>query len=135
MAIDPEDMHSVRTLRLLAGYTQERTAELAGVSVRTWRRYETRGAPPVVVRWLRFECGMVQGWPNGWRVYSDGVFIPGIGHITFGMIEGAAWVFRNLSNHSEQLRNSAKHTSEVHEAAAEALQSPDGNVVSIKRSG
>jgi hypothetical protein len=38
-----------RNYRILRGWTQEIAAEETGVSVRTWRRYETTGAP----NWLR----------------------------------------------------------------------------------
>jgi len=89
----------IRVLRMIAGLSQKQAALMAGVSERTWRRYENENdtPPAVVVRWLQYEAGMVPGWPAGWRVESEGVTIPGVGFITHGMIEGAGWAFGMLS--------------------------------------
>jgi len=45
--IDPNHLPS---LRLSAGYTVEDAAELCGVSLKTWRRYEEK--PPAWAHWL-----------------------------------------------------------------------------------
>lgn len=82
------------TLRLLAGYSNDAEAARAyGVTRRTWRRWRQNGAPRLVMRLLRYEAGMVPGWPPGWRVRREGVEIPGLGLQTLPMIEARGWVW------------------------------------------
>jgi len=92
------DLHDLWTLRHLAHLSQPRAAALAGVSVRTWRRWE-RGEvtpPPVVARWLRLQSGHLPGWPSNLRWRCDGIHVDN--HTADGflarppLIEGLPWL-------------------------------------------
>ena len=136
MSLDLNDLDNLRVLRLLSRYGQKRAAELAGVSVRTWRRWENGEAPTLVIRWMRYECGIVPGWPEGWRVTREGVEIPGIYRtINFGMIEGGGWAFGVLRKQNEQEAERAKQKQQAREAAAEAAAKPGSNVIPLHNNG
>lgn len=83
----------MKTLRLNARLTQADAARLAGVSVRTWRRWEKRQAPPLMVlRWLRYEAGYMPGWPSGFRLTRDGIVTPSGDMVRPGHVEGFRWL-------------------------------------------
>lgn len=82
----------LRTLRIWSRYTQARAAALAGVSERTWRRWERDGCR-LAERWMRWEAGYVPGWPRGWRVRRDGIEIPGLGLAQLNEIEARGYVW------------------------------------------
>lgn len=88
----------LRSLRFLSGHSQQRAAELAGVSPRTWRRWEHGGGCPLAERWLRYECGLMPGWPPGWRLGRGGLWTPRPDWVPASVIEGARWVLCELAD-------------------------------------
>jgi transcriptional regulator with XRE-family HTH domain len=48
----PIDAQAVASIRSRMGKTQEQMAVLCGVSIRTWRRWESQGASELVARFL-----------------------------------------------------------------------------------
>jgi len=76
---------------MLAGMSQREAARRAGVSVRTWRRWEQRGHR-LAEAWLRYECGMVPGWPRGWRIRPEGVQRHDGHLVPIALIEAAPWL-------------------------------------------
>lgn len=101
----------VKTLRLLARYSQRDAAELAGVSVRTWRRWERTDRPaPVVLRWLRYECGYMPGWPPGFRLERGGIRTPSGQLMPPNIIEAARWVLGFLEARDRERALTAGNT-------------------------
>lgn len=68
-------LHDIHYLRRFAGLTADQAARLFGVSLRTWRRYETEGAPASIRRCLRWESGHVPGW-EGFRILPGLIYTP-----------------------------------------------------------
>ena len=90
----------VKTLRQDAGLTQRDMARLAGVSVRTVRRWENGETAPalMVTRWLALEAGRCPGAPAGFLRRQKGIRTPGGDLIPWGMIEQARYVVQLLTD-------------------------------------
>jgi hypothetical protein len=83
--------------RLAAGYSSdEALAESWGRSVRQMRRWRSGETPAPVWAWrlLRYEAGVIPGWPRGWRAAREGVVIPGLGLAGLAEIEARGWVWQ-----------------------------------------
>lgn len=128
----------LRTLRIWSQFTQARAAELAGVSVRTWRRWEREGCQ-LAERWMRWEAGHVPGWPRGWRVRRDGIEIPGLGLAALNEIEARGYVWELVHDQhraeARRIYDAVLTASETGRSASSAAGSCGGSFVSYASFG